>query len=194
MDKAGVIFALLTVAAVTAGSWFFAGVYVSMTTERVAYEVLDDIGDGVEIRQYGEMTVISTVAKDSGDAFSSLASYIYGGNDKDAKIDMTAPVLSSEEGDFVNMSFVLPDAYGLDNAPIPDDSGVSVHAIPARKLAVIGFSGYANDDVIEKYRSILDQRLAASDVSTKGDYFLMRYDPPWVPPALMHNEVAIEVE
>lgn len=184
----------MTVAAVAVGSWFFAGVYVSMTTEEVAYEILDDLGDNVEIRQYGEITAISTVAKDSSDAFSLLASYIYGNNDKKSKIEMTAPVLFSEEGEYVNMSFVLPAAYERDNAPIPENSRISVHMIPSRKLAVIGFSGYANDDTIETHRSILDQRLAASDISTKGDHFLMRYDPPWVPPTLMRNEVAIEVE
>lgn len=184
----------MTVAAVTAGSWFFAGVYVSMTTEQVGYEVLDELDDNAEIRQYGEMTVISTLAEDSGDAFSSLASYIYGGNDKDARINMTAPVLSSEEGAYLNMSFVLPTAYDRNNAPMPDEPGISVHTTPSRKLAVVGFSGYANEDTIEKHRYILDKRLAASDISTKGNYFLMRYDPPWVPPALMRNEVAIEVE
>lgn len=194
MDKAGVIFALLTVAAVTAGSWFFAGVYVSMTTKEIAYEVLSELDDNIEIRQYGEITVISTVSKDSDDAFSLLASYIYGGNDKSAKIDMTAPVFSSRKKDYVNMSFVLPAAYDRNNAPNPADSRISIHTIPPRKLAVIGFSGYADDDTIERHRSILYQRLAASNISIKGDYLLMRYDPPWVPPTLMRNEVAIEVE
>ncbi len=28
----------------------------------------------------------------------------------------------------------------------------------------------------------------------KADIFLMRYDPPWIPPIIMRNELSVEIE
>ncbi len=194
MDKAGAIFALLTVVTVMTGSWFIAGVYITMTTEQIKYETVHELGDGVEIRHYEEMTLVSTQAKDTGRAFSRLAAYISGSNKEDVQISMTAPVLSFRDGSTVNLSFVLPDPYDSSNSPAPENDAISIDTIPARKIAVIGFSGYVNEDEIEKNRNSLKSILEENNIVTKGKFFLMRYNPPWVPPALMHNEVAIEVE
>ncbi|SFM91093.1 SOUL family heme-binding protein [Methanolobus profundi] len=194
MDKAGAIFALLTVLAVMVGSWFFAGVHVSMVTEEVDHIVLYELGDNTEVRQYGEITVISTTATGQDSGFRVLASYISGNNEGSLKIDMTAPVIISGQGSAINMSFILPVAYNVTNAPVPEDPTILIGTLPSRKLAVIGFSGYVTDEVVEEQRSILSSQLDENNIVTKGDFFLMRYDPPWVPPILMRNEVAIEVE
>ncbi|MBP1908245.1 SOUL family heme-binding protein [Methanolobus bombayensis] len=194
MDKAGVVFALLTVFTVMLGSWFFAGVHVSMTTEEVEYRVMYELEEDVEVRKYDELTVISTSANNQNDAFSVLASYIFGNNAGKKKIDMTSPVITSESDNVVNMSFVLPAEYNIDNAPDTENPEISIQAIPARKVAVIRFSGYAKDEIIEKKRSVLSSQLADNGIVTTGDFFLMQYNPPWVPPTLMRNEVAIEVE
>ncbi|WP_292468971.1 heme-binding protein [Methanolobus sp.] len=194
MDKAGVIFALLTVLAVMVVSWFFAGVHVLMVTEQFEYKVLYELDNNVEVRQYGEMTVISTSLKDSGAVFSSLASYISGKNGENLKISMTSPVITSDQGTTLNMSFILPSGYDVNNAPEPDAPNISIKTVPARKLAAIRFSGYVNDKVVEQQRYILSSQLNVNGVATKGEFFLMRYNPPWVPPALKRNEVAIEVD
>nr|WP_321496267.1 heme-binding protein [uncultured Methanolobus sp.] len=194
MDKGGAIFALLTVFAVMLGSWFFAGVHVSMTTEEVEYRVLYELGEGIEIREYGEMTVVSTSSDSNDNAFSVLASYISGNNAEKRKIDMMAPVIIYDNGSSVDMSFILPAMYDADNAPVPVNPAVSIRSAPARKLATISFSGYPEGKILETKRSALDSQLAASDIVTKGDFFLMVYNPPWIPPALMRNEIAIEVE
>lgn len=170
------------------------GVYESMVSEQIEYEMIEELADDVELRQYGEITVISTVADDSGKAFSRLAGYISGANKENLKIRMTAPVISTKEPSSVNMSFVLPAGYNMNNVPDPEGSDISIHAIPSRKVAAIKFSGYANDDAVEKNRAILMAQLDEHGVVAKGDFFLMRYNPPWIPPFLMRNEVAIEVE
>ncbi|MEZ5334803.1 MAG: heme-binding protein [Methanolobus sp.] len=194
MDKAGAIFALLTVFAVMLGSWFFAGVHSSMTAEEVEYNLLYKPGKNIEVREYGEMTVISTSSDDQGSAFSILASYISGKNAEKRKIDMISPVVTTKNGDIINMSFILPGNYDTSNAPASDNPEISIHTLPARKVAVIRFSGYAKEDIVEEKYLELSSQLSTGDIVTKGDYFLMLYNPPWVPPALMRNEVAIEVE
>ena len=40
MDKAGVVFVILTVVTVMVAMWLMSGVYVSMTTEQIEYETL----------------------------------------------------------------------------------------------------------------------------------------------------------
>lgn len=194
MDKMGGIFAILVIASVVIVMWFIYGVYVSMASEQVEYDVINELDNDVEIRQYREITVISTVADDSGKAFSRLAGYISGTNKENLKINMTAPVLSTKDKLSVNMSFVLPSGYNMSNVPEPEISDISIHTIPSRKVAAIRFSGYANDDVVEKNRALLSSQLDEHGLIAKGDFFLMRYNPPWIPPVLMRNEVAIEVE
>ncbi|MDG6244618.1 MAG: heme-binding protein [Methanolobus sp.] len=165
-----------------------------MTAEHIDYEVIDELAVGVEIRRYGEMTVVSTVADGQNAAFSVLARYISGSNKANMKMNMTSPVISIKDDSSVSLSFVLPEGYDAENAPLPDKSGVVISTVPPRKLAVITFSGYANDDAFEDHRSLLSSQLEEQGIVTKGDFFLMRYNPPWVPSSLMRNEVAVEVK
>ncbi|WMW22256.1 heme-binding protein [Methanolobus mangrovi] len=165
-----------------------------MTTKQIEYETLYELGNGVEVRQYGELTVVSAEANDSGAVFSALAAYISGNNKEKTKINMTSPVITFGEGSSVNMSFILPEDYDINNAPEPERDDIFIRVIPARKVAAITFSGYANDNAIEKNRVLLRSQVDTHGLVTKGDFFLMRYHPPWIPPSLMRNEVAIEVE
>jgi SOUL heme-binding protein. len=194
MDKGGAIFALLTVFAVMLGSWFFAGVHISMTREEVGYRVLSELGKNIEVREYGELTLVSTSSNNIDDSFSVLTSYISGNNAEKKKIEKISPVIIFEDKNVVNMSFILPQMYDTDDVPAPVDSEISVQVVPSRKVAVIRFSGYAKGEIVETKRSALNLQLSDNGIVTMGDFFLMRYDPPWVPPALMRNEVAIEVE
>lgn len=50
------------------------------------------------------------------------------------------------------------------------------------------------DNKIGSRRLILEKKLSEHGLSTKGEFFLMRYNPPWVPPMIMRNEIAVEVE
>ncbi len=166
--------------------WFALGVVVSMSTEYMDYRVVEKSGD-VEIREYGELDVITTTAATSNSAFSTLSSFIFGDNSEGVRFAMTAPVMFFKDGGGVRMSFVLPQDHG----PVPQKENILIETVPARSVAVIRYSGYVNEGNIEEHRLKLEKAL--EDKETKGDYFVMRYDPPWVPPLMMRNEVAIEV-
>jgi hypothetical protein len=193
MDKGGTIFALLTVFAVMLGSWFFAGVHVSMTTEEIKYRVLYKLGENIEVREYGEMTTASTSSNDIDDAFFILSSYISGKNAEKKKIDMIYPVMTSEDENVVNMLFILPETYSVNDTPVSVNPAISIQSVPERKVVAIKFSGSAKGEILETKRSALSLQLDENNITTKGDFFLISYNPPWVPPALMRNEIAIEV-
>jgi effector-binding domain-containing protein len=194
MDKGGAIFALLTVSTVMLGSWFFAGLHVSMTTEELAYRTLYELEGNIELREYGEITFVSTSSNDIDDAFSILSSYISRKNMEKKNIDMIFPVIIFGDDTIVNMSFILPAEYSADTAPSPINPEITIHNVSSRKVAAIRFSGYAKSDIIEEKRSVLISKLDENDLVTKGDFFLMCYNPPWIPPALMRNEIAVEVD
>jgi hypothetical protein len=64
---------------------------------------------------------------------------------------------------------------------------------PSRTLAVLSFSWWATDGrTARKQRALLDA-LVDADLTVAGEPFLMQYDPPWTPPFLRTNEVAVEV-
>ena len=83
--------------------------------------------DNAEIRNYESFVVAETIV--TGDhesagskAFSILAGYIFGGNDKKTKIQMTAPVNLQKvgEGEFA-VQFVMPSEWTLNTLPKPND-------------------------------------------------------------------------
>ena len=71
---------------------------INMSTEQQRYEVIEQIGKKIEIRQYptrivAETTVDASISDNPrGDAFRIVAAYIFGANKARQKIDMTAPV------------------------------------------------------------------------------------------------------
>ncbi|MHB9288634.1 SOUL family heme-binding protein [Halobacteriales archaeon Cl-PHB] len=71
--------------------WVGWGLYVTRTTERVPYAVLDSF-DGVEVRRYQETMVVETSAPSEMSAFRRLFRYIAGANDAREEVAMTVPV------------------------------------------------------------------------------------------------------
>lgn len=111
-------------------------------------------------------------------------------------VPMTAPVRTTPVTDdgAVTMAFYLPAEYGPDRAPTPTDSRVRLVVEPPQTLAVRSFSWYATDDRVERNLRRLRDALSDSGVEVRGRPTLLRYDDPWTPPFMRHNEVAVEVE
>lgn len=200
------IAAVMGVAGTALAGWIAWGLYVSKTTERVPYDVLETI-DGVEIRRYPTTVAVETTADDQSTAFRRLFEYIDGANtpaedvsmtapvetDAGEDVAMTAPVETDEAGDGTRMAFYLPGEYDFDSAPEPSDSEVRLVENPARTLAVRSFTWRATDDRVQQNTDELLGTLASEDVTVTGEPFLMRYNDPRTPPFMRTNEVAVEV-
>ncbi len=172
--------------------------------ESTAYEVLRSEGV-LEIRRYPLMQLATVRGMSDDDAFRVLLDYISGGNRRREKVPMTAPVVSGTQGtERIPMtvpvvsrprsfSFVLPSSYPPHGVPEPVDSRVEIEVLPGRELAVIRFRGRTGErSVAERYSSLL-AAVKRSGLAPRGEPFLMRYNPPFVPGFLRRNEVAVEV-
>lgn len=185
--------------------WVGWGVYVRRTTERVEYETLETF-DGVELREYPERTVVTTVAPSQREGFRRLFRYLDGANVPNADIPMTAPVATTgetvrltapvgvgEADEGVQMSFYLPQGYSATTAPTPRDSNVVVASEPAGKLAVKRFVGPATPGRVDRQREALLEAVADRGLAVDGDPFVFRYSDPYSPPFMRETEVAVPV-
>ncbi|WP_291844377.1 heme-binding protein [Maricaulis sp.] len=185
--------------------------------EEPAHTVL--LRDGaIEIRDYAPQITASvevngSMARAGNSGFRPLANYIFGGNTardgagadeiamttpvtqtRSQEIAMTSPVTQSMQGrDDWRVSFIMPDEWSLDTLPIPNDPQVQIREVPARRMAVIRFSGGASDSRFEaRYRELVAY-LDAGGYERIGDPVYARYDPPWIPTPFRRNEVMIEI-
>ena len=170
--------------------------FTSKNIETPDYKVVKTI-DEVEIRLYPKMVVAKTNLADNSfdnqgsNGFRTIANYIFGGNEKNQKIAMTAPVVMNM-GDSATMYFVMPKSYKKEDLPNPNSKNVQLVEETSKYLAVITYGGYSSDKKIEKHRSELEFILKKNNIKTKGTYMFMGYNAPW-DVIYRKNEVAIEV-
>jgi hypothetical protein len=165
-----------------------------------------------EVRDYATVIVAETTV--SGDAvkarntgFMPLANYIFAKDRKSAqiamtapvtqapreKIAMTAPVSQKSASDGWIISFTMPAGYTMASLPQPADPAIRLVEKPARRMAVLKFSGLAGEARMQaKKRELLDI-VAKSSLAAVGDPLFAFYDPPWTLPFLRRNEVMVEV-
>ena len=92
---------------------------------------------------------------------------------------MTAPVHMDIEKGRSSMSFVMPGKYSMEDLPAPDNPAVTLSTSPAEHVAVIRFGGWASDQKIKEYSSMLDQLLRQNNMSHKGNFRYLGYNPPY---------------
>lgn len=162
--------------------------------EEPKYSIIAEHGDSIEIRHY-ESQVVAATAMNSGQnsGFRVLAGYIFGGNEREEKIAMTAPVTTSMGDDIAEMQFMMPSEYSLDKLPKPADGRVVFKEMPAYTAAVLGFSGRANEAMTERYWGELQLFLADSEWEVTGKPTLNQYNPPWIPGYFRRNEIIVPV-
>lgn len=189
------------------------------TAEELKYDVISKSGD-IEVREY--QPYIAAVAsmkgpyeEVQGDLFRVLAAYIFGKNTTDSTIAMTAPVqmnpemkdsseqiamtapvvMQPESEGIWKMAFSMPSKYTMQNLPKPLDPEVTLVEVPAKKFAVIRFTG--SYDNLEKRGDKAEQ--LSKWLSTQSQYKKLSdpvfagYDPPFTIPFLRRNEVFIEI-
>ncbi len=171
--------------------------YQSNKIETPKYTVLKSYDD-FELRQYGSMILAQTVMQSvsyentSSQGFRTVASYIFGGNEENKKIAMTAPVIM-EMGDDTKMSFVMPKEHSIESLPEPSSEEVKILKVSPKKYAVITFPGYANNKKIDKYAKKLLKSIKSEGLQTVGNVKFMGYNAPWQVIG-RKNEIAVEVK
>jgi hypothetical protein len=137
-----------------------------------------------EIRNY-ETTLFTSVKlstkgykNSSSKGFSILAGYIFGNNERNEKIAMTSPVSMSLE-DSMTMMFMVPKKFNKDMLPKPNQSGLEFKEEPAKTMAAIRFSGWANDTKIEKYKQKLKTALDAEGIKYANQFYFFGYNAPF---------------
>ncbi len=160
------------------------------------YKVIKTIGE-VEIRKYPKMVVAQTKLQDivmdksMNSGFRTIAGYIFGGNDSNQKIAMTAPVVV-KMGDTATMYFVMPKQYKKDELPKPASGKVKIIEEGGKTLAVITYGGFSSAEKVESHRQKLANLLSQQQIKTVGPYMYMGYNAPW-DLIKRRNEVAVEV-
>lgn len=162
------------------------------------YKVIKTIGD-VEIREYPQMILAQTklggkrYESNGNSGFGVVANYIFGGNQQQQKIAMTAPVIMNMSDTEASMSFVMPSKYQLAELPAPNSAAVSLVSQDSMKLAVLRFGGFSSDEKIAKHAQLLTQVLKDNNIRTKGSLLYMGYNAPW---DLINrrNEVAFQID
>jgi hypothetical protein len=174
-------------------------------TEQQPYDVVQRNGS-FELRRYPEHLVaevsVSAAFEDAGNrAFRHLFGYISG-----ERIAMTAPVVqqsarsderpdgADSEADDYRVAFVLPAGLTLETAPTPTDPAVRLRVVPPTTAAAIRFSGRWSESSFQTHLDELRGALAVSGLVALGSPRFARFDPPYLPAFLRHNEVLLDVE
>jgi len=183
-----------------------------MTVEVPVYNV--SLKDGAcEIRDYPSL--ITAEVSVSGEretaiaaGFRLLAIFIFGGNVREQKISMTAPVVQSPQPEKVAMTtpaiqqaagtawivrFIMPRGFTLRTLPAPTNPKVHLVALPATRFAIIRFTGLTQAGDIAKQIKRLETFIEKRHLHVTGVISLARYDPAWRFWFLRHNELMVPI-
>jgi len=154
--------------------------------------------DQFEIRSY-KATLFTSVKlstkkykEASSKGFSILAGYIFGNNNRNEKIAMTSPVSMSLK-DSTTMMFMVPKKYKKETLPQPNLSKIKFKEEPAKTVAAINFSGWANDKKIKKYKQKLKDALEKEGILYKNRFQFLGYNAPYEV-FNRKNEIIVELE
>lgn len=180
--------------------------------ETPKYKVEADYGS-FEVRRYeprlvAEVTVRGDGRKASNAGFRVLADFIFGNNSTSTEVAMTAPVdrtaqkiemtapverTASSVDEWV-IAFTMPSKYTLETLPVPNDKRIRVRELPARRYAVLRFSGAPREAAVERKIREFVALVDASDLARTGaEPIYARYDPPWTPGLCRRNEIFVEL-
>ena len=185
----------------------------AMAAEEPAFTVVLQEGD-FAVRNYpalvvAEVTVTGDQKESASKGFRLLAHYIFGGNTKQQAIAMTAPVSQQSASEKIPMTapvtqipqegawvvrFHMPRAYTLATLPKPEDPAVHLRSVPPQKVAVVRFSGWADQKAFDAQAALLRDFIKAHGWHAAGSASLSQYNPPWTLWFARRNEVMIPLE
>ena len=184
-----------------------------MAIEEAKYEVVKK-DEKFEIRDYAPQIIAETIVEgdleNSGNkAFRRLFRYISGDNRSRSKVDMTAPVSQQPASEKIQMtapvaqqrvenkwavSFLMPASYTLETLPEPDDPKIRLRQVPARRMAVVRYSGFWSEKNYLRYKKDLALWIKKNGFKIVGEPVWARYNPPFMPWFLRRNEVLMPID
>jgi len=194
------------------GIWT-AGSYLAIRNiEEPAYTVLET-RNGYEIREYAPYIVAETEVTGKYSevlprGFGVIADYIFGNNTSNTSISMTVPVLentsekiamtvpvinTTETSQARTVSFVLPSKYTLETLPTPNNPRVRITEVPARTVAVLGFTWYTTEKRVGQKQLLLEELLLVDGLTKQGVVQVAQYNPPLSMPLMRRNEIIIPI-
>jgi hypothetical protein len=208
MKKKGII--ITSVIAMLVIGITLTGVLMSRV-ERPNYQVITS-NDSIEIRQYSPMIIAKVVVQGTrseaiNHGFRLLADYIFGNNQLNQKIAMTAPVQQQSakiamtapvQQQAINphtwiIRFIMPSQYTMHSLPTPKNTLVQLQAISDKKFIVIRFSGRHSQQNIKKHEEKLLAYIQNNLIKVSGSPTYAFYNPPWTLPFLRRNEIMLEL-
>lgn len=191
-------------------------VYVVQNVETPRYATVLADGD-FEVRDYPPL-VVAEVRRQGGrqealsQGFGPLARYIFAKEREGERIAMTAPVVQQRQGAIPmtapvtqsrladgdwSVRFIMPASYTLDQLPAPASAGgesqVRLTQIPARRTAVVRFSGRTPDTVLADQERALREWMADRGLQPAAPPVYAYYNDPFTPGPLRRNEVLIDL-
>jgi len=187
-------------------------------TEQQPYELVKRYPH-FELRRYpayvvAEVQVNATFDGAGNAAFRHLFNYISGSNTARQKLAMTAPVIQEpgppqklamtapvlQSGplqggaptDFA-VAFVLPAGVTAETAPEPQNPDVKIRPVPGSLTAAMRFSGSGSEAAFARHYEGLQAALNLVGLTRVGPPRFARFDPPFKPWFLRHNEVLQDV-
>jgi hypothetical protein len=160
----------------------FMGLFQSDSkTEIQKYQTIKSERD-FEVRFYppailASVDMAGTYDDSRNSSFGTLAGYIFGGNEENMQISMTAPVrMSDADG---TMSFVMPSKFTMETLPDPKSKRVKLHTSDPEYVAVVSFSGWANDRKISEMKEKLVEWLKSEGLNHNNKFEYLGYNPPY---------------
>lgn len=199
---------LIIVFSIWIGRW----VYVQYATPRPTYQVLKKEG-GFEIRKYDPYIMAELeVNGDShlraaSNGFMGVAGYIFGDNQSQKKVSMTAPVIASEKiamtapvmaqkgESSYKIAFIMPQTYKtIEDLPKPNNPKLKLIQKPSQTFATIQYGWIATTKRALNKTQKLEAWMNQNNLEALAPPIQAYYDEPWAPPFLRRNEVLIEIE
>ena len=162
-------------------------------TEQQKYILVRNL-ENLEIRKYQKCTMATVeINADYESAsllgFRPLVTYISQNN-----IAMTAPVLQQKtKSDTWLVSFVMPEGMQLSDLPVSPNLNIKLHEVEEYVAAVLIFKGITSKQKIREKESELKELVNKYKLNSFGEILVARFDPPWKPGFLRHNEVIIRL-
>ena len=155
--------------------------------------------NNIEIREYSQYVIAKTIIDEGSldednNMFRKLGGYIFGNNDKNASIPMTAPVITQSTSAGYEMIFFMLSVDSPDQLPRPTNDAVLLETMEIGKAISISFGMWATEARVASYKKILDQYIKENNIEVDSNLMVAQYNSPWALPPFRKNELIYKIK